>query len=181
LYQFLPTSADSTTITSFGSIPGLNCENHFNAGGQTNSDTAPLIGASANQNQTWTSEGQNEMYIIPISGANIIRPTHTFALGPPNGQGCTGGSGPFDSIFTAQQSIMTVTQDRKAAVISSSMLGSLGTDVDAGIRADNFAVALDYVYPTSNQSVAPSAPSFAKMPMPSHEPDPRLIRISKPN
>jgi hypothetical protein len=150
-YNFPPTSMTGSSAPSFGAVPpagfsALNCEDHFSWRNATSTNTQPIIGTTANNNfstsstsSTWTAPGANEIYGLTSTGT-LIRFGHTFALGP--GSGCNGTAGPFDYYFTAQNAIGVVSQDGRMFSFSSSMLGTLGTDVDGHPRADIFVVLL---------------------------------------
>ena len=189
-FVFPPSAANSgTPYSSFGSIPltggSINCENHFSWQNVDANDTYPVIGATANVNysssgstSTYGYPTMNEVYVLQQNGT-LSRIAHNFILG--QSSLCGGGVGPFSSYFNAGESIGVASQDGTMFAFSSDMLGQLGLDVDSATRADIFVVGLDQTASTSMIFTAPSAPNFAKMPVPAHEPDPRLIRISKPN
>jgi hypothetical protein len=166
LFSFPASEANSGTGLSpfnlVGASYGLNgnCENHFSNSNANGTDTNPVVGATANNNystsgtiSTWTSPGQNEVYIIfpttvgpTRTAGTVLRSTHTWTLGPGNGVGCgTSDVGPFDSAsnFFAQYAIGDVTQDGSFFWWSSSMLGSLGTDSSGSTAAALFGVRLD--------------------------------------
>jgi hypothetical protein len=147
--NFDPADASSSTpLPIFGTIDG-NCEDHFSWRNASAGDTQPIIGSSANPNysssrstSSWTYAGQNENFAL-MSDGTLKRFGHNFILGPDNTAGCgTTNVGPFDTYFTAQNSIGITSQDGRLWVWNSSMLGQLGTDEDGGTRADEFVQLL---------------------------------------
>ena len=187
---FPPSAANSgTPYSPFGSIPltggSINCENHFSWQNVDANDTYPVIGATSNVNysssgstSTWGYPTMNEVYVLQQNGT-LTRIAHNFILG--SSTLCGGGVGPFSAYFNAGEAIGVASQDGTMFAFSSDMLGQLGLDASSATRADIFVVGLDQMAGSSTIFTGPAAPSFAKMPEPAHEPDPRLIRISKPN
>jgi hypothetical protein len=86
----------------------------------------------------------NEIFAIPIAtfppGAPFPRFGHTFSCGASMTTTCTGGP---DAYFQGQQSILSCSQTGRHCALTSSMLGSLGTDSGSQKRQDIFVITMD--------------------------------------